>query len=103
MRFVRKIFSDFIGIIKVCGIHTALKWIIFILFVLVGVVFQFLFYLMVPATIIYLKYYSKPKFKELKILFLYMVAFIPALLLSTLLSTIILNLAGMHVYFVFTF
>lgn len=31
MRFVKQIFSDFIGIIRVCGVITGIKWILFII------------------------------------------------------------------------
>ena len=90
-------------IIEIFNIITSLLWILFILFVLVGVVVQFLFYFMVPATIVYLAYYSKPEFKESKVLFLYIVAFLPSLILSTLLTSVFLNLVGIHNYFVFMF
>lgn len=81
----------------------SILWNFFILFVLVGIIAQFLFYLMIPACVIYLKYYSKSEFNELKVFLLYMVVFIPALLLSMFLTSILLNFSGIANYFVFTF
>ena len=90
-------------ILEIVHFINSILWNFFILFVLVGIIAQFLFYLMVPACVIYLKYYSKSEFKELKVFLLYMVAFIPAMLLSMFLTSTILNLAGIANYFVFTF
>lgn len=90
-------------ILELVNFINSILWNFFILFVLVGIIAQFLFYLMVPACVIYMKYYTKSEFNEIKVFLLYMVVFIPALFLSMFLTSTILNLTGIANYFVFTF
>ena len=90
-------------IMEIGNLITSLMWIWFILFILAGFLLLIIFYFMVPLSIMYLRYYKKSEFSELKVMILFATTFMPATFISMFLTSVLLNMIGIQNYFAFTF